>query len=207
MKLRGTNKSINQKKVNGTDYMLKLHYEEVTSTQDIGKDLIKQGDLDFMITSDTQSKGRGKLHSKWYSDKGKNMLLSFSLPCPDMEKLYIYAIISCVGVRRILNKYGIEGDIKAPNDVYVKGKKICGILCEAEYYEKIPYIIVGIGINVYSTEFPAGLNATSMINEIPNLKVNIRDLAEEVTCEVRKVYNEDFETVQKEYNMFLKEIG
>ena len=186
--------------------MLKLHYDEVTSTQDIGKDLIKKGELDFMITADTQSKGRGKLNSKWYSDKGKNMLLSFSLPCPDIEKLYTYAIISCVGVRRVLKTYGIEGDIKAPNDIYVQGKKICGILCEAEYFESKPYIIVGIGINVYSTEFPQGLNATSMINQIPNININIQDLAEKVTCEVRKVYNENFESVQKEYNIFLKEI-
>ncbi len=187
--------------------MKKIHFEEITSTQDMAKELIKQGDLDFMITASYQTKGRGKLHSKWHSDKGKNMLLSFSLPCSDIKKLYTYAIISCVGVRRVLNTYGIQGDIKAPNDIYVKGHKICGILCEAEFFEGKPYIIVGIGINVYTTEFPEGLNATSMINQIPNINISVQDLAENVTCEVKKVYEEDFEKVQKEYNLFLKEIN
>ena len=187
--------------------MKKIHFEEITSTQDYAKELIKQGDLDFMITASYQTKGRGKLHSKWYSDKGKNMLLTFSLPCPDIEKLYTYAIISCVGVRRVLNSYGIKGDIKAPNDIYVHGKKICGILCEAEFFDTKPYIIVGIGINVYSTDFPEGLNGTSMTTELGPINVDIEKLAENVTCEVRKVYDENFETVQKEYNLFLKEIN
>ncbi len=187
--------------------MKKIHFEEITSTQDMAKELIKQGDLDFMITASYQTKGRGKLHSKWHSDKAKNMLLSFSLPCSDIKKLYTYAIISCVGVRRVLNTYGIQGDIKAPNDIYVKGHKICGILCEAEFFEGKPYIIVGIGINVYSTQFPEGLNATSMALELGKINVDIQKLADDVTCEVRKVYEEDFEKVQKEYNLFLKEIN
>ena len=187
--------------------MKKLHFKDVTSTNDMAKSLVKVGEFDIMITTDFQSKGRGKLNSKWHSDRGKNMLLSFTLPCYDIEKLHTYAIISCVGVRRVLNAYGIKGDIKAPNDIYVKGHKICGILCEAEYFEGKPYIIVGIGINVYTTEFPEGLNATSMALELGKINVDIQKLADDVTCEVKKVYEEDFEKVQKEYNLFLKEIN
>ena len=186
--------------------MKRLHFKDVTSTNDMAKSLVKAGEYDIVITSDFQSKGRGKQGAEWFGEREKDLFLSFTLPCPKEDRLFAYAIISAVGVRRALKTYGINANIKAPNDLYYKGKKLCGILCEAEFFEKKAYMIVGIGINVYSQKFPEWLNAVSILNINSNFNTDIRTLGDKIVEEVQKVYKEDFEKVQKEYNLFLTEI-
>lgn len=54
-----------------------------------------------------------------------------------------------VAVCRTLENYGLTAEIKWPNDVYVQGKKICGILIENVFSgDRISSSVVGIGVNV-----------------------------------------------------------
>lgn len=63
--------------------------------------------------------------------------------------------------------YGVAADIKWANDIHVGGKKICGILAEMTETEKGPAVIVGIGINLDSYNFPPEISdsATSIEGE------------------------------------------
>ena len=124
----------------------------------------------FLTSFQTGGRGRGRSRS-WYSDRGRNLLLTLVI---DPEKIahppVRVPLICALALLDMLHAgYGIEGLLKWPNDVLVDGKKISGILCE--YREG--RILAGIGINVGQTEFPPELEkmSTSMakegINDVP----------------------------------------
>ena len=81
---------------------------------------------------------------------------------------------TAVAVRRAISGlYGLEGQIKWPNDVVLKNKKICGILTEMSAKDgRARYVIVGIGVNVHNRVFPEELadKATSIDLELPEGK-------------------------------------
>lgn len=186
--------------------MKRLHFKDVTGTNDMAKSLVKAGETELVITADFQSKGRGKLGSEWYGVREKDLFLSFTLPVFRSDDLEKYAVLSCVGVRRVLAGYGFDTDIKAPNDLLIKGKKLCGILCEAEFFGKKPYMIVGVGINVLSDKFPDWLNATSLLLENENFACDVKKLGEDIAKETAKVFRMNYEKVFEEYKKNLADI-
>lgn len=105
---------------------------------------------DFVIAAPLQTKGKGRINRGFESNLGG---VYFSL-CLHPYNMYpsdgLKSVLMCaVAVAKTLEKLGFEPSIKWPNDVYVNGKKICGILAESSICgEKIEYFIFGIGINV-----------------------------------------------------------
>ena len=64
-------------------------------------------------------------------------------------------LMSAVAVHDTLEKlFKIDCDIKWANDIHVGGKKICGILAETTETSKGLAVVVGIGINLKSANFP-----------------------------------------------------
>lgn len=117
-----------------------------------------------IIIAAEQTKGRGRMGRSFYSPPESGIYMSFILkPRFDAAKSVLITTAASVAVcKAIENITGISCEIKWVNDVYMKGKKICGILTEAVTdFESghIDYIILGIGIN-YSTSlasFPKDL--------------------------------------------------
>ena len=73
-----------------------------------------------------------------------------------------------MAVNEALQELGFASGIKWPNDLLLNGKKICGILCEMQAdIENVEWVVVGIGVNVNNTAFPAELQktATSLLAE------------------------------------------
>jgi BirA family biotin operon repressor/biotin-[acetyl-CoA-carboxylase] ligase len=66
-----------------------------------------------------------------------------------------------LAVAEALETFGFAPEIKWPNDVWLGGKKCCGILVEAPGEQ----VVVGVGLNVNGVEFPKGLEATSLEGE------------------------------------------
>ena len=116
-----------------------------------------------------QTKGRGQRTNTWETAPGKN--LTFTIVLKNLEILPSEQIaisqITALSVVDFLAMHGIAAKIKLPNDIYVGGKKICGILIENSICSnKIVWSIIGIGINVNQTTFPASLpNPTSILVE------------------------------------------
>jgi BirA family biotin operon repressor/biotin-[acetyl-CoA-carboxylase] ligase len=101
-----------------------------------------------VVIANTQTAGRGRLGRAWLSPKGS---LSMSLILkPSLDNLpQLIMIASLAVVRAIKEVAGLETQIKWPNDVLIKGKKVCGILIENEVKgDKVDFAIIGIGINV-----------------------------------------------------------
>jgi len=124
----------------------------------------------LVVTAEMQTAGRGQYARSWQAPPGSSILMSVLLfPPPELRRpslLTAWAAVSvCATIRDVS---GLEGTIKWPNDVLIKGKKVCGILCEAGPR----HLVAGIGLNVNQTaddfqkmELP---DATSLGIEIGN---------------------------------------
>ncbi|MCD6381046.1 MAG: biotin--[acetyl-CoA-carboxylase] ligase [Candidatus Odinarchaeota archaeon] len=147
------------------------HYEEVSSTMEVAKNLANKGAPDLTVVwADTQYKGKGRFNRSWVSPKGGlwiSIILRPSIP-PDKSFLmtFVGAISTCVTFR----EYGLETCIKWPNDIIFKDKKISGILLESRIRnDGIEYLVMGIGANINNSvsEMPEEIreSSTSFVDE------------------------------------------
>tara|TARA_B100000900_G_C20149647_1_gene541317 strand:+ start:61 stop:573 length:513 start_codon:yes stop_codon:yes gene_type:complete len=126
-----------------------IKYDNVDSTNNVAIRRIKNGKVNpTLIIANSQKKGRGQYGRKWTSYRG-NIFMSFyfnlrkSISNRTLSKK-IYTII-----KKSLEKFVDEEiEIKLPNDLLIKGSKVCGILQETITHNNNRYFIVGIGINL-----------------------------------------------------------
>jgi BirA family transcriptional regulator, biotin operon repressor / biotin---[acetyl-CoA-carboxylase] ligase len=125
--------------------------ETTRSTNDaILEGITKETAAGVVVFAETQTAGRGQRGNVWESAARKGLwfsvLLRPQIPLTDSIQLTFWAA-RCVC--QILFQFGIEGIIKAPNDILVGNRKIAGVLIEMRAQPRAPHIaIVGIGINV-----------------------------------------------------------
>ncbi|HZK43264.1 MAG TPA: biotin--[acetyl-CoA-carboxylase] ligase [Syntrophomonadaceae bacterium] len=129
-----------------------MFYPEVTSTNEIGKELLADGKAKegLLIIAARQLQGRGRLGRIWDSPLGG---LWFSLvikPNLPLHKLPLLSLVFALAIARALDTFiDIPSEIKWPNDVFVEGKKISGILLEVSgQLDNIDSVVVGMGINI-----------------------------------------------------------
>ena len=140
----------------------RIHFNEIDSTNTYLKENYRiYKNLSFVDAS-YQSKGKGRLGRKW--EASKDEALMFSVLIKDkklLQKAPILSLVAGSAVFKFLQQIGLENvSIKWPNDIYVNGKKICGILLESVSHEKIDAVIIGIGLNVNQETFPEGFYRT-----------------------------------------------
>lgn len=138
-----------------------LYFDQLDSTQDEARRSAPTLQEGTVIVSETQTNGRGKPGSEWFSPDGGLYFSIILKPSMDINDLLFITKISADVVVSLLRQYRIKADIKPPNDVLVSGKKICGILVEKSKGS----LIIGVGINLNISEFPSNLNATSFLLE------------------------------------------
>jgi BirA family biotin operon repressor/biotin-[acetyl-CoA-carboxylase] ligase len=125
------------------------------------------------FVADMQTAGRGRLGRTWHSPAGQNLYASFLLrPKLDSRAAPLLTLAAGLAVRDALAPHVPQRavSIKWPNDLYVGGRKLGGILAEAQLSASAGkaagagFVVVGIGVNVRTTEFPAELRgiATSL---------------------------------------------
>lgn len=127
--------------IDSTNTYLKNHYEELE-------------DMTF-VSANLQTAGKGRKGRTWLSNKGENLMFSLLIKDSEMYKHYnSLSVISAYTIIEVLKEYGVDNlSFKWPNDVYVDGKKICGILLEAISREHLECLIIGVGINVNQKQF------------------------------------------------------
>jgi BirA family biotin operon repressor/biotin-[acetyl-CoA-carboxylase] ligase len=127
------------------------YYDETQSTNDVAEQLARDGAMEgTIVAAEYQNSGRGRLKRKWLSPKGRNLLFSVILrPHLDPGFVSLMTIMSSVALARAMRQEGVPARIKWPNDVYVDGKKIAGILTEmSSEQDRVKYVVIGIGMNV-----------------------------------------------------------
>lgn len=143
-------------------------YSELASTNLTAKEAAKNGAAQgTAVIAEMQSAGRGRLGKTFYSPPGNGIYLSLVLrpDCSEDSILRLTTAVSvavCLAVERIC---ALQTEIKWVNDIYLYGKKLCGILCEGVIGPKgkIDAVVCGIGVNYRSKDgdFPEELKATA----------------------------------------------
>ena len=183
------------------------HEEVVDSTQNLTWQLGLEGSPEgTVVFAQTQKKGRGRIQRQWISPRG-GVYLSLLLK-PDFlsiqEVPQITLLIALGCLRGIKKATGVECSVKWPNDIYLKGKKLGGILCEINAEaDRIHFLVAGIGINVNSKDLPS--QATSLFLNLKK-KVSRVDIAKRILEEIevcyRQAQREGFSNLLKEWGQF-----
>ncbi|MFS0863375.1 biotin--[acetyl-CoA-carboxylase] ligase [Fredinandcohnia sp. 179-A 10B2 NHS] len=175
-----------------------IHFEEtVTSTQKIAHRLAYEGAKEgTIVVAEEQNSGRGRLDRVWFSPKHTGIWMSIVLrPSIPPSKAPQLTLLAAVGVVQAIQEVtGMEPDIKWPNDILLKGKKVVGILTELQAEtDRINSVIIGIGINVnqQSNDFPQPLKeiATSLAIE-KGVKIDRARLIQCILLKIENLYNE-----------------
>ena len=106
----------------------------------------------FVVIADEQTKGRGRRGREFLSPKGEGVYFSILLKVDrNAQDIRLLTICAAVAVSKALeNLLDIRAEIKWVNDIYLGGKKVCGILTEAVLsgeLQELDTVIVGIGLN------------------------------------------------------------
>lgn len=123
-----------------------------------GQDFLRALDQ-TVLAADEQSSGRGRLKRAFYSPAKTGVYFTaIYAPQKEIQEPALLTASAAVAVCRSLKEFfGADAKIKWVNDVYVSGKKVCGILAEGHIDPngKIDAAAIGIGINIYPSDFPA----------------------------------------------------
>jgi BirA family biotin operon repressor/biotin-[acetyl-CoA-carboxylase] ligase len=133
-----------------------LTFDSIDSTN---SEALKQAQLGadegLCIVARQQTAGRGRHGRTWVSKKDAGLYFSIVLrPKIETQFLPLITLMTGVAVHDTLTEIGIKSDIKWVNDILVDGKKICGILAETTETAEGLAVIVGIGVNLKSSNFP-----------------------------------------------------
>ena len=173
--------------------MKTIHFDSIDSTNAFLKEHFEDLEDHTFVSASHQSKGKGREDRSWIDSAGDNLLFSVLLKRPTSPLgLGPFVLSSAVAVASVLEEEGILGvSIKWPNDVYVNGKKIAGILLEGRLPE---YLAIGIGINVNQTSFPIGLRVcpTSLALEVGH-KVDLKAFKAKIYAKMESFLNDSQE--------------
>lgn len=151
-----------------------IHYlEETGSTNDDAKAGGRAGAPSGSVwIAESQTAGRGRQGRTWVSPRGDNLLFSvlYRVSCAP-ARVPVLSLVVGLAVRDAVAD-ALAGEaaarVKWPNDVQIRGKKVAGILVESTVMgAKVENLVVGIGINVLTREFPSEIAeiATSVARE------------------------------------------
>ncbi len=150
-------------------------YDTADSTNAQAKRLIAAGaQTPLLIVANEQTAGRGRLGRSFYSpaDTGVYMTLALRVEPAPLDVLRITTVAAVAVVCAIEALTDERPQIKWVNDVCLHGKKLCGILAEAvtdAAAGKITHVLVGIGINVSTENFPGELAGVAASLHTPGL--------------------------------------
>ncbi|CAK7347036.1 unnamed protein product [Dovyalis caffra] len=135
------------------------------STHDVVSNNFGELPIGTVCIADVQYKGRGRSKNAWESPAGC-LMFSFSIQMEDGRVVpllqYVVSLAVTEGIKDVCNKNGlphIDVRIKWPNDLYLNGLKIGGVLCTSTYRSKKFNVSAGIGLNVDNEKPTTCLNA------------------------------------------------
>jgi len=150
--------------------------------------------------AECQSKGKGRMGREWNSPPGVNLYASILLKPPILPPMapQIPLLAGVAGANALGRAAGLDARIKWPNDIFIHGKKVAGILSEMEAEAvNLRFIILGVGMNINWRK-----------EDIP---AEIREMATSLRAEAGQEFSraevaaEFFEELEREYILFLRE--
>lgn len=147
-------------------------FQTLPSTNTYARELLTQGEARHgdVYQAHHQTEGRGRFYTRvWEDEPLQSLLMSVVITEPVFKSpeiaQFFTALVLAAAVRDLLHPSAIPVRIKWPNDIYVSGKKLSGILAEAVWSgENLRGLVIGIGLNVNQRTFspPLDERATSL---------------------------------------------
>ncbi len=144
-----------------------LRFDSLPSTNvEAARRAVEGAPEGLCVVAVEQTAGRGRLDRHWISPKDAGLYCSIILrPQFDQGIWPLLTLMAAVAVHdALLDAYALETDIKWPNDILANDKKLCGILAETVETSFGRAVVLGVGVNLKQTSFPAELHevATSV---------------------------------------------
>lgn len=160
-----------------TNYMGKKIYffKEVGSTNLVAKELADKGAPEgTIVIAESQYSGKASHGRKWISPSGGVWMTTILRPDVVPNKAPQLTLVTGVAVAEtLIQEYGLNVEIKWPNDILIDNKKVCGILTEVKAdLESVEYVLVGIGIDINL--------------DIDNFPEELRDITTTLKAELEK---------------------
>jgi BirA family biotin operon repressor/biotin-[acetyl-CoA-carboxylase] ligase len=175
------------------------YFDTIDSTQNFALKLSqKPHENGSVVIAERQTKGRGRLNRKWVSPKGGIWLSILLRPNFELSQTSLFPMITSLALSIAIEKtLKIKPELKWPNDLTIKGKKVAGILIDvAIESNKIDYLVIGVGINFRIS--PSKISRlgkdpqrhygiTTLVKE--NQKGNPAELVQQFLYELEQMYN------------------
>jgi BirA family biotin operon repressor/biotin-[acetyl-CoA-carboxylase] ligase len=134
----------------------RVHHRVTDSTNERAKELAAAGAPGgTLVTADEQTAGRGRQGRVWTAPAGSALLLSLLLR--DLDERH--ALLPLAAAVAVCDAVPVDASIKWPNDVWIGGRKVAGILLEGRPQEG--WAVLGVGLNVTTKSFPANIADTA----------------------------------------------
>ena len=131
-------------------------FDTIDSTSRFAKHLAAQGKPEgTLVYAEHQTAGRGRWSRTWDSPRSHGLWFSLVLrPKKRCRSLTCLTLLGATSVARVLERAaGVKVLVKWPNDIYVQGKKLAGILTDVSQNQRdVLYAVMGIGVNVAQSE-------------------------------------------------------
>lgn len=176
-----------------------VYLSSTPSTNTKAKELAEEDESHgLLVITDDQTSGKGRRGRSWCGKPAEAIAMSFVLkPKLPPKQMSMLTLVAALAVSRAIEEVtGLENDIKWPNDIVIQGRKICGILTEMSTQEDyVNHVVVGIGINVHTREFPDEIaNLAGSLDLYTEKPVVRASLVAKILDEFEKLY-EEFEQV------------
>jgi BirA family transcriptional regulator, biotin operon repressor / biotin---[acetyl-CoA-carboxylase] ligase len=183
-------------------------FQQTDSTNDVAEKLARDGVPEGVVVfAEAQTKGRGRFGRRWLSPAGAGLWFSVLLrPALPVASVTQITIASATAVARAIRKHtGLVPQVKWPNDILIRQKKVVGILTEmSAEMDRVRHVVLGIGVDVNVTEFPPELQniATSLALETGQ-RIKRPELAaailSELDADYERVLGGQFSTLAEEW--------
>ena len=163
-----------------------ISYSNLKSTNDfiINQHKFFLNPKNIIVLTHNQINGRGSYGKKWFSDEN-SLTFSFSYKSQNFKLSREILMLTANSILNYLKTVNICAHIKYPNDIFVGGKKIAGILVERISSPIGNFIVSGVGLNLNNKSFPNYLTNPVSVYQINNKKLNkenvLIDLINEIT--------------------------
>lgn len=129
-----------------------VHEETVTSTMDAARSGAEAGrPCGTAYAAGAQTAGRGRQGRTWVSAAATGLYVTYHLCPADAPRAPLLSIVGGMAAAGAIREAaGLEVDLKWPNDLLHGGRKLCGVLAEAEHRGEQMNVYLGIGINLHT---------------------------------------------------------
>ena len=182
-----------------TDIFSEINWTHLDATDSTNAWLRRQPEegKPHLVWADFQTMGRGQQGNHWESEAGRNLLFSLSLPWPQVaaSNQFLLSQWVSVGLYEVLQAtMGVHVSVKWPNDLYWQERKLGGMLIENQIRGgQIVRSIIGIGLNVNQSQFPADIPNPVSLCHILGHETDCLKLLQAIACRLWERWTEGLE--------------